>query len=777
MRGTLQVPIERELVSSYLSYSLSVIIGRAIPDIRDGLKPVQRRIIWTMWEEGVNSKSPYRKSAKIVGSCIGKYHPHGDKPVYDALVRMAQDFVMRYPLVDGQGNFGSIDGDEPAAMRYTEARLTQIAEELLRDIHEETVDFTPNYDESLEEPVFLPARFPNILVNGASGIAVGMSTSIPPHNINEVADALLMLLDNPRAPFDSIMQIIKGPDFPTGGLVVGDIKSIYKDGKGQFTIYARYKVEKNGKTKNIVFYEIPYQQNKAKIVEKIAKLSSDRIIEDIVRVADESDKSGIRIVVEVKGEADIDSIVSQLYDRTPLKSNFYVNMLVIDGVQPISVNLVEILKRFLQVRREVIIKRTKFRLRKAERHLHILEGYLKAIDVLDDVIKTIRESETQAVAKQSLMKKFGFSEVQAQAILDMRLGRLTKLERDELIRDYEKTKQEVEKLKLILKSDEELKKVMREEIQEIKEKYGDMRRTEISEKPPVEEGVLSAPEVKVAITHDFYVSVFAKTERIRRLPVRSSFLARGDLAVVSNLGKVYRLKTEKIKSWTEKGIPVKSLIRLSKGEEVIYVGPADESKNLVFLTKKGLTKKFRLKEVYDLTARGDVIFELGGNGEEKDEICDAVECDENDLIFFISKGGMILGVKESDITARVSKAIELGEINGGKKDTALCVLAKSPNEKLLVVATCQNFVKAVREKDLKIQNKGGMGIVLVPREKAGEVKDAVFVSENDDLCITYSRNGKVYTKYFPVKKIPQLSRQAVGKKLVDGDIIGLGKII
>jgi DNA gyrase subunit A len=761
-----QVDIEKELRASYLSYSMSVIIGRAIPDIQDGLKPVQRRIIWTMWEEGITSKSQYKKSAKIVGSCIGKYHPHGDKAVYDALVRMAQDFVMRYPLVDGQGNFGSIDGDEPAAMRYSEARLTPLAEELLKDIQENTVEFVPNYDESLTEPKFLPARFPNILVNGTSGIAVGMSTSIPPHNLKEVCDAVLYLIDNPSAELDDILKIIKGPDFPTGGIVVGDLKEIYSEGKGQLLIYARYKIEKGQKSKSIVFYEIPYQQNKSKIVEKIAKLAGEKIIDGVVRVADESDRTGIRIVVEVKPEFEIEPIVAQLYDKAGLKDSFLVNMLVIRGIQPVQANLMTLLESFIQMRKEVVLKRTKFRLEKAQHQLHILEGYLKAISILDDIIEIIRESESEKIAKETMMRRFGFSEIQAQAILDMRLGRLTKLERETITKQYEETRKLAEKLKLILEDENELKKVIKEEVEEIKQKYGDQRRTEIRTEPPIKEEFISE-ELKVVVTHDFFVNVFAKTEKIRKLPVKSSFFASEDLTVVSNLGKVYRAKISKMKGWSEKGTPVKALVRLSKDEEVIYVGPADEEKFLILLSKKGLAKKFRLKEVYDMTARGDVVFELP----DGDELKDAVECSEGDKIFFITEKGMILGVEESDITARISKAIELSP-----DDSTLCVLAKSKDDNLIVVAT-EEFIKAVKASELKIQNKGGMGIILVPVDKAGKVKDAIFINQEDEICITYEKDGKIASKYIKGDKIPVLSRQAMGKSIVEGKIIGLGKVI
>ncbi|MCS7212786.1 MAG: DNA topoisomerase 4 subunit A [Candidatus Calescibacterium sp.] len=767
--GIYKVKIEDELVSSYLSYSLSVIIGRAIPDIRDGLKPVQRRIIWTMWEENIKSNSQHRKSAKIVGSCIGKYHPHGDKPVYDALVRMAQDFVMRYPLIDGQGNFGSIDGDEPAAMRYTEARLTKISEELLKDIEEGTVDFSPNYDETLEEPKYLPTRFPNLLVNGSSGIAVGMSTSIPPHNITEIMDALIYMLDKPKCSVDEIMKIIKGPDFPTGGIVVGDIRQIYEEGKGQITIYSRYKIEKGDKgRKVIVFYEVPYQENKSKIVEKIAELSNEKVIDGIVRVADESDRRGIRVVVEVKEGFEIEPIIGQLYDKTGLKSNFFINMLVVDGIQPISVNLRTLLERFIEFRKDIVLKRTKFRLEKAEKHLHILEGYMKALSAIDEVIALIRKSENQSEAKEKLIKRFDLTDIQAQAILDLKLGRLSKLDAEEIKKEYEKTLKEVKELKEILKSEEKLKGIIKQEFEEIKKQYGDQRRTEITDKPPVKEEV--AQEYKIIVTYDLYINTFAKTERTPRLPVRSSFISSGDLACVSNLGKVYRVRLEKIKSWTEKGMPVKSLVRTSKDEEIIYVCPAYEEKYLVFLTKMGFTKKFRLSEVYDLTARGEVIFEL----EEGDEIKDAVECSEEDQIFFVTKGGMILGVQASDITARVSKGIELSR--GDVKDEVLLAVAKTKEDNFLVCAT-EKYVKMIKSSELKVQTKGGVGITLVP-EKALPVVDAIFInSEEDTVAITYETDGKINYKYFPAKKIPVLTRQAMGKELVEGKIISLGKVI
>jgi DNA gyrase subunit A len=425
-----------------------------------------------------------------------------------------------------------------------------------------------------------------------------------------------------------------------------------------------------------------------------------------------------------------------------------------------------LLESFIQMRKEVVLKRTKFRLEKAQHQLHILEGYLKAISILDDIIEIIRESESEKIAKETMMRRFGFSEIQAQAILDMRLGRLTKLERETITKQYEETRKLAEKLKLILEDENELKKVIKEEVEEIKQKYGDQRRTEIRTEPPIKEEFISE-ELKVVVTHDFFVNVFAKTEKIRKLPVKSSFFASEDLTVVSNLGKVYRAKISKMKGWSEKGTPVKALVRLSKDEEVIYVGPADEEKFLILLSKKGLAKKFRLKEVYDMTARGDVVFELP----DGDELKDAVECSEGDKIFFITEKGMILGVEESDITARISKAIELSP-----DDSTLCVLAKSKDDNLIVVAT-EEFIKAVKASELKIQNKGGMGIILVPVDKAGKVKDAIFINQEDEICITYEKDGKIASKYVKGDKIPVLSRQAMGKSIVEGKIIGLGKVI
>ena len=760
--------IEQELVSSYLDYSMSVIMGRAIPDVRDGLKPVQRRILWTMWEEGITSRSPYRKSAKIVGSCIGKYHPHGDAPVYDALVRMAQDFTMRYPLVDGQGNFGSIDGDEPAAMRYTEARLSAIAEELLKDIHENTVNFVPNYDESLLQPEYLPARFPNILVNGASGIAVGMSTSIPPHNLSEVCDACAFVVENPNAALDDILKFIKGPDFPTGGLVIGDIRQVYEEGRGYFTIYSRYKVEDGGRYKRIVFWEVPYQENKARIVEKIARLKET--IPDIVNVRDESDRRGIRIVVEVKKNADEKEIVAMLYSKTNLKVNYFVNMLVIDNKAPQQMNLVEIIKRFVEFRREVVLRRTRFRLEKAKDRMHVLEGFLKAIDRIDDIIRTIRESDSPAEAKQKLQERFGFSERQAQAILDMKLQRLTRLERNQLLEEYEKVKKTIQELEKILSDEKELRKVIKQEILEIKEKYGDERRTQIAQKPPVEISKIERrlTQVKVAITYDDYISVFEKMESLPRgIPVKFLFLAESEkIGVISSDGKFYAFPVSDVKEWGKKGYPINKILKKMGSSKVVFAFPLDGEKDMVIVSARGVGKRIKAQDLKSGTKAGETIISLA----QGDEVSSATFLDKE--VFFITRKGMILGVKETDITPRVSKLVELS----GKDDRVVCVLSPD-NKELLVVATEKGYVKAVRREELKVQSKGTRGIQLVP-DNAGYITSAVFVSPSDSIFITYiAENGKVSVRKEEVKKLKVVSRYALGEKFENGKPISLCVVI
>src|SRR5262245_7510137 len=480
----IQVDIEEEMKRSYLDYAMSVIIGRALPDVRDGLKPVHRRVLYGMWESGNRSDRPYKKSARIVGDVMGKYHPHGDTAIYDTVVRMAQDFAMRYPLVDGQGNFGSLDGDNPAAMRYTEVRLTKLAEEMIRDdIDKETVDWGPNYDGSEQEPLVLPARVPNLLVNGGSGIAVGMATNIPPHNLGEVVDAVLMLIENPEATVKDLMTVLPGPDFPTAGFIHGldGIRSAYLTGRGIIQLRARTEVETHARTErqSIIVTEIPYQINKKKLLERISELVREKKIEGVADLRDESDRDGIRIVVDLKKDAIPEIILNSLYKMTQMQTTFGIILLAIVDNQPKVMTLKELLFHFLNHRKTVIIRRTRYDLRKAEERAHILEGILKALDHLDEVIATIRASATPAEARENLMTRFVLSEVQAQAILDMRLQRLTGLERDKVVEEYRELMVLIERLRAILASDRLVLEEIKRELSELKEAYGDKRRTEI----------------------------------------------------------------------------------------------------------------------------------------------------------------------------------------------------------------------------------------------------------------------------------------------------------
>jgi len=475
------VRIEDTLAKSYLEYSMSVIVGRALPDVRDGLKPVHRRILYAMYKMGITSSSPYKKSARIVGDVIGKYHPHGDSAVYEALVRMAQDFSMREPLIDGQGNFGSIDGDNAAAMRYTEARLTKIAEELLRDIDKNTVDFIPNYDGSEREPVVLPARFPNLLVNGSSGIAVGMATNIPPHNLTELIDALIYMIDNKQAKLEDILQFIKGPDFPTGGIIFGrsGIIEAYKTGRGSIKIRAKHHIEHRGNREIIVIDELPYQVNKAKLIEKISELVKDKIIEGISEVRDESDREGIRVVIELKKDAMSEIILNNLYKHTQMQVSFGINMLAILDKEPKLFNLMEILNTFIRFRKTVVIRRTLYELEVAKRRAHILEGLRIALANIDEVVDLIKKSKDTKDAKEKLISRFELSEIQAQAILDMKLSRLTSLEIEKLEKEYSELMEKIAYLNSILKEESVLENVIKEEFEEIKRKYASPRLTEI----------------------------------------------------------------------------------------------------------------------------------------------------------------------------------------------------------------------------------------------------------------------------------------------------------
>lgn len=648
------IDIENSIKSSYLDYSMSVIIGRALPDARDGLKPVHRRILYAMNDLGVGSRSAYKKSARIVGDVIGKYHPHGDTAVYDALVRMAQDFSMRYPSIDGQGNFGSIDGDGAAAMRYTEARMTILAEELLRDIDKDTVDFVPNYDDSMSEPDVLPARVPNLLLNGSSGIAVGMATNIPPHSLNELVDGLLYLLDHKDASLEDLMQFIKGPDFPTGGIIYGKkgIIEAYRTGRGRVKIRAKTHIEKKSNKDIIVIDELPYQTNKARLIEQIAELVKEKQIEGISEVRDESDREGIRVVIELKREAMSEIVLNNLFKSTTMESTFGVIMLAIHNKEPKIFSLIELLNLFLNHRKTVIIRRTIFELQKARARAHILEGLKIALDNIDEVIALIKNSPDNTTARDSLVAKFGLTELQANAILDMKLGRLTGLEREKIENELAELMKEIARLDEILKSETLLENLIRDELKEIKSKFDVPRITQIEDDyDDIDiEDLIPNENMVVTITHRGYIKrvpskQYEKQKRGGKGKlavttydddfIESFFTANthDTLMFVTDRGQLYWLKVYKIPegSRTAKGKAVVNLINLQADEKIMAIIPTtdfDENKSLCFFTKNGIVKRTNLSEYQNIRSVGVKAINL----DENDELVTAiiVQRDENE---------------------------------------------------------------------------------------------------------------------------------------------------
>jgi len=626
----IDINIEDSIKSSYLDYSMSVIIGRALPDAKDGLKPVHRRILYAMHDLNMSARAPYKKSARIVGDVIGKYHPHGDTSVYDALVRMAQEFSMRAPLVDGQGNFGSIDGDNAAAMRYTEARMTKISEDVLKDIDKDTVNFVPNYDDTLKEPDILPTRVPTLLLNGSEGIAVGMATKIPPHNLGELIDAVLHMVDEPNATADELMEFVQGPDFPTGGTIFGrrGIIDAYNTGRGRVKIRAKHHIESKGKKEVIVLDELPYQVNKSRLIEQIANLAKDKQIEGISEVRDESDREGIRVVIELKKDAMSEIVLNNLYKSTPMETTFGIILLAVYNKEPKVFTLPELLNVFVAHRKTVIIRRTIFDLEKAKARAHILEGLKIAVDNIDEVVKIIRSSENDADAKGKLEERFSLSHIQSQAILDMRLGRLTGLQRDKLEAELQELMALIAELEAILKSEEKLNEIIKEELIEIKDKYADPRRTEIEDsydEIDIEDLIPNEPMV-VTITHNGYV---------KRVPIKSYEKQRrggkGKVAVtthdddfiekffvsnthdtlmfITNMGQLYWLKVYRIPegSRTAKGKAVVNLINLRAEEKIMAILPTtdfDEQKSLAFFTKNGVVKRTALNEFSNIRSNG-----------------------------------------------------------------------------------------------------------------------------------------------------------------------------
>ncbi|NLY49641.1 MAG: DNA gyrase subunit A, partial [Firmicutes bacterium] len=752
------IAIEDEMKNSYLDYAMSVIVGRALPDVRDGLKPVHRRILYAMSELGMWPDKPHKKSARVVGEVLAKYHPHGDTAVYDTMVRLAQDFACRYPLVDGHGNFGSIDGDAAAAMRYTEARLAPIALELLRDIDRDTVDFIPNFDESFKEPVVLPSRVPNLLINGSSGIAVGMATNIPPHNLGEIIDALVLLIENPEATISDLMQVVKGPDFPTGGLILGreSIRAAYSTGRGSIKIRAVARIEtaKNGK-QQIIVTQLPYMVNKARLIENIARLVREKRIEGITELRDESGREGIRIVIELRREANADIILNQLYHRTQLQDTFGVIMLALVNGQPRVLNLKEVLRYYLDHQKDVVVRRTRYDLTRAEERAHILEGLRIALDHIDAIIALIRGSQTVAEAKAGLMDKFGLTDKQAQAILDMRLQRLTGLERSKIEEEYQELLKTLERLRAILASEALVYQIIKEELLEMKEKYGDDRRTRITSdvRGLNPEDLIPEEKTVVTLTAEGYakrqpVAAYRSQRRGGRGIIGTGTKEEdivGHLLTMSthdyvlfftNSGRLYRVKGYEIPEAGRqaKGTPVVNLIPLAEGEKVtamVGVREFRDGEYLVMATRNGYVKKTPLTDFDSERRMGLLAITL----EENDELIYVCRTDGQRELLLGTRGGKAIRFSEAEIRpmGRTARGVRGITLNPGDEVVSLSVVQKGAD---LVVVTANGFGKRTALDEFRTQSRGGKGLKAIRSSRRnGPVVDMKVMRPSDDLML------------------------------------------
>ncbi len=790
--NVVDIKIEEEMQTSYLDYAMSVIVGRALPDIRDGLKPVHRRALYTMQEMSNFWNRPYKKSARVVGDVMGKYHPHGDTAIYDTIVRMAQDFSMRYPLVDGQGNFGSVDGDSPAAMRYTEVRMSRVTTEILADIDKDTVDFVPNYDGSTKEPLVLPSRIPNLLVNGSSGIAVGMATNIPPHNLNEVIDGLVEVirarLNKKECTIDDLMKIIKGPDFPTAGYIVGkeSIRSAYKTGRGIVKMRAKIEVEEGKRDKElIVISEIPYQVNKAKLVEKIAFLVREKKLEGISDIRDESDRTGMRVVVECRKGENVQVIINRLYKLTQLSDTFGIIMLALHNGQPKLFNLKEYLEAFVDHRRNIIVRRSQFDLKKAEARAHILEGLLKAIDNIDDVVALIKKSRNPDEAKAGLVKQFDFTEIQAQAILDMRLQRLTGLERHKLENEHKELMVLIKYLQDLLGSDVlQLEKII-EESNEIKQKYGDKRRTEIiaDDGEINEEDLIADEEMIVTITNQGYIKrVPPETYTAQRrggLGIKGMTTNDEDfvthiftadtkcfLLVFTNLGKMYWLKVHQIPEGTRtsRGKTLAGLLNLSSVEKVCSVQAVksfEGAGTIVMATKQGVIKKTELSAFSNPRAGGIIALTVNPG----DILVNAAFSEGESDILLCSKGGMSVRFSESDVRTmgRVAAGVRGMELDDNDEVVGMAILSKKQNLDILSV-TSSGYGKRTAADEYRVQGRGGKGIITMKTtDKNGEVIGIRAVSDADDLMVITDKGQVVRIR---IREISTMGRNTQGVRLV-----------
>ena len=782
------VYIEDEMRQSYMDYAMSVIVGRALPDVRDGLKPVHRRVLYAMYDMGNTWDKPYKKSARLVGDIIGKYHPHGDTAVYDTIVRMAQDFVMRYPFIDGQGNFGSVDGDSPAAMRYTEIRMARLAEEILADIEKDTVDFIPNYDDSLKEPAVLPSRIPNLLVNGASGIAVGMATNIPPHNIGEIVDGLVALVDNPGITIKELMKYIPGPDFPTAGFIHGKepIVQAYNEGKGIVQMRGKAFTETLKRTgkEQIIISEIPFMVNKVRLIEQIAALVQEKKIEGISDLRDESDREGMRIVIELKRDAVSEIIINQLYKHTSLQESFGINMLAIVDGRPKLLNLRDALRAFLDHRKEVVTRRTAFDLRKAEERLHILEGLRIALDNLDAVITLIRNANDPKAAKEGLVASFGLSELQAQAILDMRLQRLTGLERDKILQEHKETVEAIAKLLAILADEKEIYKIIVTELKEIKEKFGDERRTQIvarSEEISIEDMIVDE-EMAVTISHEGYikrnpVTLYRAQRRggkgkIGTTTKEEDFVEYLIIASMhsyilffTTTGKVYWVKVHELPqaSRAAKGKPIVNLLNLEPGERVsafLSVREFVQGRFIVFATKKGAVKKTDLMLYSNPRASGIRAIGL----EESDEVIGVRLTDGQQELILSTLDGQSIRFKEDQVrpTGRGTYGVLGIRLDSGDAVVSMEMLNRGAS---ILTVSEKGYGKRTEMEEYRLQSRGGRGIITMKAtEKTGRIVGGQQVTDDDQLMLV-TNNGKIIR--LRMRDIRVIGRNTQGVRLID----------
>ncbi|EHI96974.1 DNA gyrase, A subunit [Clostridium sp. DL-VIII] len=793
------VDINHEMKKCYIDYAMSVIVGRALPDVRDGLKPVHRRILYSLQELGLSPEKGYRKCARIVGDVLGKYHPHGDSSVYDALVRLAQDFSMRYMLVDGHGNFGSVDGDSAAAMRYTEAKMNKIAVEMLRDINKNTVDFMPNFDGEEQEPVVLPSRFPNLLVNGSTGIAVGMATNIPPHNLGEIIDGTVMLMDNPESTVLELMSKIQGPDFPTGATIMGKagIRAAYETGKGKVVVRANAEIEEENGRHSIIVTEIPYAVNKAKLIENIADLVKDKKITGISDLRDESDREGMRIVIELKRDANPNVVLNLLYKHTKLQDTFGIIMLALVNNEPKVLNLKQILENYIDFQKEVITRRTVFELNKAEARAHILEGLKIALDNIDEVISIIRNSKTSEIAKDTLMDKFNLSEKQSQAILEMRLRRLTGLERDKIEEEYNELMKQIEYLQSILANEEKLLGVIKDELLEIKAKYSDGRRSKI-EKIVNEidiEDLIQEEEVVITLTHSGYIKrISADTysaqrrggkgiqamstkedDFVEQLMITST---HSDILFFTNKGRVYKLRAYEIPDAGRqaKGTNLINLISIEADEKIqtVLTVTDDRKEGFLFMgTKQGIVKKTPLSEFKNLRKNGLIAISL----KDGDELLKVKNTYGDANIMVVTQNGYAVKFNEKDVRSMGRTASGVRAINLKGDDIAVCMDIAVDGEELLVISE-NGYGKRTPIVQYKLQNRGGVGLITYKiSEKTGKLAGATICKVDDELMLINSSGVAIRIN---VSDISVTSRSAMGVTLMrtndDEKVVAIAKI-